>query len=133
MSKDETPKDDTPKEETSKEDTSKEETPKKEENLWDIKNIGDIIKIGESNLKESELDKNKKLLFNKIKKIITPLKKMNQMVGMDNVKQVIVNQILFYIQDLHLISTKRKREEPKKTEPNKKRKWNILVPRLIIV
>ena len=36
MSKDETPKDDTPKEET-----SKEETPKKEENLWDIKNIGD--------------------------------------------------------------------------------------------
>ena len=117
MSKDETPKDDTPKEET-----SKEETPKKEENLWDIKNIGDIIKLGESKIKENELDKNKKLLFNKIKKIIIPLKKMNQMVGMDNVKQVIVNQILFYIQDLHLISSKRKREEPKKTEPNKKRK-----------
>ena len=90
MSKDETPKDDTPMKKTSKEDTSKEE-----ENLWDIKNIGDIIKLGESNLKESELDKNKKLLFNKIKNIITPLKKMNQMIGMDNVKQVIVNQILF--------------------------------------
>ena len=107
MSKDETPKDDNP----------KEKTPMTDENLWDIKNIGDIIKLGESNLKESELDENKKILFNKIKNIITPLKKMNLMVGMDNVKQVIVNQILFYIQDLHLISTKRKREEPK--EQNK--------------
>ena len=80
MSKDETPKDDPPMKKTSKENSSKEDTSKEEENLWDIKNIGDIIKLGESNLKESELDKNKKILFNKIKKIIIPLKKMNQMI-----------------------------------------------------
>ena len=50
----------------------------------------------------------------------------------DKVKQVIVNQILFYILDLDLISSKRKSEEPKKTEPNKKRKVENVIPKWTI-
>jgi len=50
----------------------------------------------------NNLDINKKYTFdiNKLKKLITPLKKLKEFVGMTNIKDNIIKQILYYLQNL---------------------------------
>ena len=65
----------------------------------EIDNIGDLLGLIEqySDIKETKYNINMKALH----KIKEPLTDLNNMVGMKNLKENIVDQILFYIQNLH--------------------------------
>ena len=65
----------------------------------EINNIEDLIKIIEKypEIKETKYNINMKILH----KIKEPLTNLNNMIGMKNLKENIVDQILFYIQNLH--------------------------------
>ena len=68
----------------------------------DIENITDLIKLTEEYpLKlDTEYNINMKALHD----IKTPLQDLNNMIGMDKLKDSIVDQILYFIQDFHRIS-----------------------------
>ena len=65
----------------------------------EINNIEDLLKIIEKypEIKETKYNINMKILH----KIKEPLTNLNNMIGMKNLKENIVDQILFYIQNLH--------------------------------
>ena len=65
----------------------------------EINNIEDLLKIIEKypDIKETKYNINMKILH----KIKEPLTNLNNMIGMKNLKENIVDQILFYIQNLH--------------------------------
>ena len=65
----------------------------------EINNIGDLLSLIDqySDIKETKYNINMKLLH----KIKEPLNELNNMIGMKSLKENIVDQILFYIQNLH--------------------------------
>ena len=79
-------------------------TPKKKVNITtEINNIGDLLLLIETypNDKNTEYNINMESLH-KIKK---PLTELNNMIGMKNLKENIVDQIIFYIQNLHTLKS----------------------------
>ena len=67
----------------------------------EINNIGDLLKLVEDYEIKPDIEYN--INMNAIHNIKVPLKNLNNMIGMDNLKVSIVDQILFFIQDLHNI------------------------------
>lgn len=66
---------------------------------FEINNIGDLLKMIEEYPDDEEIEYNINMsLLHKIKR---PLLDLNAMIGMQNLKENIVDQILFYIQNLH--------------------------------
>lgn len=66
---------------------------------FDINNIGDLLKMIEQYPDDNDVEYNINMhLLHKIKE---PLEDLNSMIGMQNLKENIVDQILFYIQNLH--------------------------------
>lgn len=65
----------------------------------EISNIQDLLNLIEDNPinEKTEYNINMKQLHN----IYNPLKKLNNMIGMEDIKQDIVDQILYFIQELH--------------------------------
>ena len=65
----------------------------------EINNIGDLLSLIDqySDIKETKYNINMKSLH----KIKEPLNELNNMIGMKSLKENIVDQILFYIQNLH--------------------------------
>jgi SpoVK/Ycf46/Vps4 family AAA+-type ATPase len=65
----------------------------------DINNIGDLIKL----INENPLDEDKEYNINiaSLHKIKPYLIKLNEMIGMKELKESIIDQILYFIQDLH--------------------------------
>lgn len=65
----------------------------------EIQNIKDLLNLIEDN----PIYQNKKYNINmeQLHKIYNPLKKLNDMIGMDDIKENIVEQILYFIQGLH--------------------------------
>ena len=65
-----------------------------------INNIKDLIRIG----KELEIRKNKKKRYNlnlrKLNKLVEPLTELDNMIGLEKIKNCIFNQIIFYLQEL---------------------------------
>ena len=72
----------------------------------EINNIGDLLKLIDTypDDKETKYNINMKILH----KIKDPLTDLNNMIGMKNLKENIVDQILFYIQNLHKQTDKNK-------------------------
>ena len=66
---------------------------------FDINNIGDLLKMIEQYPDDKEVEYN--INMNSLYKIKEPLEDLNSMIGLQNLKENIVDQILFYIQDLH--------------------------------
>ena len=62
----------------------------------DVKNINDLIKLGKTYDKNS----NKKYAINlkKINKLVEPLEKLSNAIGMENIKKSIVDQIIYIVQ-----------------------------------
>jgi len=79
-----------------------------------INNIGDLLKMIELYPDDKEIEYN--INIHCLHKIKEPLIELNSMIGIKNIKENIVDQIIFYIQDLHLIETKTKQD----LENNKK-------------
>jgi SpoVK/Ycf46/Vps4 family AAA+-type ATPase len=75
-------------------------------NTSDIKidKISDIINLTDNYPYDKQVRYN--IDINMLHKIRRPLKKMNDMIGMENIKATIVNQILYYLQNFHKISNK---------------------------
>jgi len=75
-------------------------------NTADIKidKISDIINLTNKYPYDNQVQYN--IDINMLHKIREPLKKMNDMIGMENIKTTIVNQILYYLQNFHKISNK---------------------------
>jgi ATP-dependent 26S proteasome regulatory subunit len=69
----------------------------------EINNIGDLLGLIES----YPLDKNTEYNINMdaLHKIKKPLTELNNMIGMKNLKENIVDQIIFYIQNLHTLKS----------------------------
>lgn len=97
------------------------EPPKKEEvklnrrkvNIqFEINNVGDLLKMIEQYPDDKDVEYN--INMHSLHKIKEPLEDLNSMIGMQNLKENIVDQILFYIQNLH--------KTPSETndKPNKK-------------
>lgn len=86
-----------------KEDTNKNKPKNKVNIISEINNIGDLLQLIEKypNDKNTEYNINIEALHN-IKK---PLTELNNMIGMKNLKENIVDQIIFYIQNLHTLNT----------------------------
>ena len=59
-----------------------------------IKNLDDLIKLGES----YHFEPGKKYAVNMraCKKLVVPLKKLNALIGMDSLKQSLANQIIYF-------------------------------------
>ena len=64
-----------------------------------INNIEDLIKLSEDYKKNNKRKRN--LDIEKLGNCISSLKKLNDLIGMDEIKKAVVDQILFYIQDLN--------------------------------
>ena len=67
-----------------------------------INNIGDLITICNNYSNIDNIDKEDKL--NLLIKIYKPLITLNSLIGMDELKNDILNQILFYIQNFHKVN-----------------------------
>ena len=65
-----------------------------------IDNLQDLIDIIEENPIITNIEYN--IDLNSLHKILPSLKKLNNMIGMEMVKENIVDQLLYYIQDLHI-------------------------------
>jgi SpoVK/Ycf46/Vps4 family AAA+-type ATPase len=65
---------------------------------YEIKNISDLIYIGENLDKFSTITNENKI---RLKKLLPILNKLNHLIGMKQVKENITNQILYYIQRFH--------------------------------
>ena len=68
----------------------------------DIKNINDLIKLTEEY--PLKIDTEYNINMAALHDIKTPLQDLNNMIGMDKLKDSIVDQILYFIQDFHRIS-----------------------------
>ena len=79
----------------------------------DINNIGDLLKIIEQYPDDKDIEYN--INMHSLHKIKEPLLDLNAMIGMQNLKENIVDQILFYIQNLH-------KELPLHKDENKKQR-----------
>ena len=70
-----------------------------------INNIIDIIEVSKKYERGRKRAREAKPAFNmdieQLKYCISPLKKLNNLIGMDTIKQNIVDQVLFYTQDLN--------------------------------
>ena len=84
------------------------ETPKKEEVIinrrkvniqFEINNVGDLLKMIDQYPDDKDVEYN--INMHSLHKIKEPLEDLNSMIGMQNLKENIVDQILFYIQNLH--------------------------------
>jgi len=86
-------------------DKEKEEKEEREENRrkvniqFEINNIGDLLKMIDQYPDDKEVEYN--INMHSLHKIKEPLLDLNAMIGMQNLKENIVDQILFYIQNLH--------------------------------
>ena len=60
-------------------------------------------------------DKKYNINMTAIHAIREPLCDLSNMVGMDTIKRTIVDQILYYLQELHIPEVKKKKEQPEKT------------------
>jgi len=69
---------------------------------FEINNINDLLKMIEQYPDDKEVDYN--INMRALHKIKEPLEDLNSMIGMQNLKENIVDQILFYIQNLHKAS-----------------------------
>ena len=69
----------------------------------EVNNITDLLSL----IKSYPLDKNTEYNINMdaLHKIKKPLKELNKMIGMKNLKENIVDQIIFYIQNLHTLNS----------------------------
>jgi SpoVK/Ycf46/Vps4 family AAA+-type ATPase len=68
--------------------------------LFEINNIGDLLKMIEQYPDDKDVEYN--INMHSLHKIKEPLEDLNSMIGLQNLKENIVDQILFYIQNLHL-------------------------------
>jgi SpoVK/Ycf46/Vps4 family AAA+-type ATPase len=66
---------------------------------FEINNIGDLLKMIEQYPDDKDIEYN--IDIHSLNKIKEPLEDLNSMIGMQNLKENIVDQILFYIQNLH--------------------------------
>jgi len=73
----------------------------------EINNIGDLLKMIETYPDDNEIEYN--INMSSLHKIKEPLTDLNNMIGMSNLKENIVDQILFYIQNLHKPSVTNKK------------------------
>lgn len=71
--------------------------------IAEINNISDLLCL----IEKYPLDKNTEYNINMeaLHKIKKPLKELNNMIGMKNLKENIVDQIIFYIQNLHTLKS----------------------------
>jgi SpoVK/Ycf46/Vps4 family AAA+-type ATPase len=88
----------------------------------DINNIGDLLKIIEQYPDDKDIEYN--INMHSLHKIKEPLLDLNAMIGMQNLKENIVDQILFYIQNLHKELPMHKELPLNKDENNKKKGGN---------
>jgi len=70
----------------------------------EINNIGDLLKLIDKYPDSDENDYN--INMKTLHKIKEPLVQLNNMIGMKNLKENIVDQLLFYIQNLHTLNSK---------------------------
>ena len=84
--------------EDEEDDEDEEEDWTYEEITKKVSNITDLIELGKM------YDSNKKVYYNidlfTLSKLVEPLEKLNSMIGLDNVKENIVGQIIYHLQDL---------------------------------
>jgi SpoVK/Ycf46/Vps4 family AAA+-type ATPase len=66
---------------------------------FEINNVADLLKMIEEYPDDKKIEYN--IDMNSLHKIKEPLIDLNSMIGMQNVKENVVDQILFYIQNLH--------------------------------
>ncbi len=66
-----------------------------------IENIFDIIELGKLYNHENFKDKNYSINIPGLNNMIIPLEELNNLIGMDNIKKQIIDQIIFFSQDLH--------------------------------
>ena len=69
----------------------------------DIQNINDLLNVINSYPDDPETEYN--INISSLHKIKEPLTQLNNMIGMKNLKENIVDQILFYIQNLHTLKS----------------------------
>ena len=69
---------------------------------FEINNIGDLLKMIDQYPNDKDVEYN--INMSSLHKIKEPLLELNAMIGLQNLKENIVDQILFYIQNLHLVS-----------------------------
>lgn len=90
-----------------KDTTPREEKPSEPKNkviiTTEVNNITDLLKL----IQTYPLDKNTEYNINMeaLHKIKKPLTELNNMIGMKNLKENIVDQIIFYIQNLHTLKS----------------------------
>jgi SpoVK/Ycf46/Vps4 family AAA+-type ATPase len=88
---------------------------------FEINNVGDLLKMIEQYPDDKDVEYN--INMHSLHKIKEPLEDLNSMIGMQNLKENIVDQILFYIQNLHKApSETAMHKAPSEThdKPNKK-------------
>jgi SpoVK/Ycf46/Vps4 family AAA+-type ATPase len=98
----------------------KKENNKEKENIfkrkvnifYEINNITDLLRMIEKYPDDNEIEYN--INMTSLHKIKEPLMELNAMIGMQGVKENIVDQILFYIQNLHQPSQKETKSGNKK-------------------
>jgi SpoVK/Ycf46/Vps4 family AAA+-type ATPase len=78
----------------------------------EINNIGDLLKMIDEYPDDKNIEYN--INMHSLHKIKEPLLELNAMIGMQNLKENIVDQLLFYIQNLHIPSANDKKENKKK-------------------
>jgi SpoVK/Ycf46/Vps4 family AAA+-type ATPase len=81
---------------------------------FEINDISDLLKMIEKYPDDKEVEYN--INMHSLHKIKEPLEELNSMIGLQNLKENIVDQILFYIQNLHKASN----DLHKASTPNKK-------------
>ncbi len=81
-----------------------------------IEKIEDIVELGKLFGNEDFKDKNYSINIQGLNKMILPLEELNSLIGLENVKKKILDQIVFFSQDLHEQHTFSKRI---KTDKNK--------------
>lgn len=85
----------------SEKDEGNEVTKKRKVNIiYEINNIGDLLKMIELYPDDKDIDYNIDMTC--LHKIKEPLEQLNAMIGMKQIKENVVDQILFYIQNLHI-------------------------------
>jgi ATP-dependent 26S proteasome regulatory subunit len=83
------------------------ETPKNKVNISiEINNITDFLLLIEKYPLDKDIEYN--INMDALHKIKQPLIELNNMIGMKNLKENIVDQIIFYIQNLHTLKTNNK-------------------------
>jgi SpoVK/Ycf46/Vps4 family AAA+-type ATPase len=93
--------------EKEKEEKEKIENRRKVNIQFEINDISDLLKMIEKYPDDKEVEYN--INMHSLHKIKEPLEELNSMIGLQNLKENIVDQILFYIQDLHKASNPNKK------------------------